>query len=88
MPSWPKSCNPNWPPSCSDRLPIVDVPTEEALYITSAEEIAWGIILVAATLIIHAMGMILTQTSVTNSSSRSGSGLGNSLSSVARFCRA
>lgn len=39
----------------------MDVPTEEALYITSAEEIAWGIILVAATLIIHAMGMILTQ---------------------------
>ena len=32
-----------------------------ALYITSAEEVVWGIILVATTLIIHAMGMILTQ---------------------------
>jgi len=36
-------------------------PTKEALYITSAEEVMWGIILVALTLIIHAMGMILTQ---------------------------
>ena len=36
-------------------------PTQEALYITSAEEVVWGTILVALTLIIHAMGMILTQ---------------------------
>jgi hypothetical protein len=36
-------------------------PTKETLYITSLEEVVWGIILVALTLIIHAMGMILTQ---------------------------
>jgi len=36
-------------------------PTKEALYITSIEEVVWGIILVAITLIIHAFGMILTQ---------------------------
>ena len=61
MPSWPKSCNPNWPPFYSDRLQTVDVPTTEALYITSIEEVVWGIMLVAMTLIIHAFGMILTQ---------------------------
>ncbi len=39
----------------------MDVVTKEALYITSVEEVVWGIILVAITLIIHAFGMILTQ---------------------------
>lgn len=36
------------------------LPTD-AVYITSLREILWGVILVAGTLIIHAIGMILTQ---------------------------
>ena len=36
-------------------------PTKEPLYITSVEEVVWGIILVGSTLIIHAFGMLLTQ---------------------------
>jgi len=35
-------------------------PLGEPPYITSSEEILWGIMLVAATLVIHALGMLLT----------------------------
>lgn len=33
---------------------------EEALYITSFRELGWGILLVAATMVMHGFGMILT----------------------------
>ena len=42
--------------------PMID-PTMEPPYIASVEEVAWGVMLVAISLIIHAVGMILTQRS-------------------------
>jgi len=38
----------------------MNAPTSEPYYVTSLEEILWGIILVAITLVIHAYGMLLT----------------------------
>jgi hypothetical protein len=38
-----------------------DLPlTGEKLYVTSAEEILWGILLVAVTMVLHGLGMLLT----------------------------
>ncbi len=57
-------------------------PLSEPPYITSSEEILWGIILVAATLVMHALGMLLTLNSSISFKEKFGhssflSGIGN-----------
>ena len=60
----------------------MNAPPSEATYITSSEEVLWGILLVAATLVIHAFGMLGTLNCSRGFQARFGqrsllSGLGN-----------
>jgi hypothetical protein len=46
--------------TCLREVAVVKPLPDQSLYVTSADEIAWGGILIALTLIIHGFGMLLT----------------------------